>query len=171
MVTEEARKHDGGDSICSIRPAAAEDADGIARLWRDMADQHRSYDAEAWDWRSDAASIWRGKLLESISDPEAVVLVAEDADGKLLGFLRGRVKDAAEIFESSRRGEVWDLVVDPDTRGKGIGRKLMVAGFDALKQRGAASVRLHVAVANADAVRFYRSLGMRKIMYRMYKKL
>ena len=47
----------------------------------------------------------------------------------------------------------------------------MEAVFEQLKVGGAEAVILHVAQANEAAVRLYEKVGMRSVMYRMFKKL
>jgi mycothiol synthase len=49
--------------------------------------------------------------------------------------------------------------VSPDAAGRGIGRALMLAGLDRLRQRGCSAATLYVEDENRAAVSLYRSLG------------
>lgn len=71
-------------------------------------------------------------------------IVAEDRDGRVLGF---GVVDVAGA-------EIDGLFVDPALRGSGLGRRLL----QALEQRLAPCPRIHLAAA-LNAVAFYRAQG------------
>lgn len=158
----------------TIRRAEAADVDEVRALWEQMADQHRGYDADVWAWSSDAPLRWREDLAAQIDDPQAVVLVAEMADAdpcRLGGFLRGVVRENPRIFRSRVAAEVWDLLVDEQCRGRGIGRALMHGAEETFRQKGAEDVKFHVALANEKAIGFYQNLGYKPVMYRMFKRL
>ncbi len=78
-------------------------------------------------------------------------LLARDATGSLVGFCWLKVEDG--------EGEIYVLGVHPDRAGAGIGRSLLRAGLDRLRERGASVVTLYVEEDNASAVRLYRSEG------------
>lgn len=65
---------------------------------------------------------------------------------------------------SSWRGEpgvyVQDLYVAEDTRGKGLGRRLLAETARRAREQGARYLRLSVASHNAAAREFYRSTGL-----------
>jgi len=60
---------------------------------------------------------------------------------------------------SVRKGRIHMLGVDPDYRGKGIGRELMMAGLARLKNRGLKVAGLTVDSENRIARTLYESLG------------
>jgi ribosomal protein S18 acetylase RimI-like enzyme len=155
----------------TVRPARAADAEGVAAMWQVMADQHRAYDPQVWCWADDARGHWLQSFLRHLDADDMVCLVAEDDAGELAGFLVACVKDSPAIFSSRRMGEVWDLLVRGPHRGRGVGKTLVAAALDALRDRGAEGVILHVALDNPEAVGLYRALGLRPVMYRMFKKL
>lgn len=82
---------------------------------------------------------------------EAIVLVAL-LDDRVAGYLR------AEI-QGDRDGFVDFVGVDPDTRGRGIGRALVVDAIAALDAGGAHDVSLTVREDNVAARALYASLG------------
>ena len=160
-----------GEQDFTIRPATQDDAQAVAGLWELMADQHRQYDVDAWRWSADARGKWQEGFVKRLEDRDTVDLVAESSDGLLVGFVQAIARDSLEIFSTRRQGEVWDLVVRPEHRKKGVGRKLMVAAIAGLKDRGAEDIKLHVAIANEAAIKLYEQMGFRRIMYRMHKEL
>ncbi|UCD22524.1 MAG: GNAT family N-acetyltransferase [Chloroflexota bacterium] len=64
-----------------------------------------------------------------------------------------------EGIPSLSKGRIHMLGVDPDYRGKGIGRELMMAGLARLKNRGLKVVELTVDSENTIACALYASLG------------
>lgn len=84
------------------------------------------------------------------------VLVAEDDDGSVVGFIvtgPSRHGDGA--------GEVQVLNVDPERWRRGVGRLLLAAGVDQLEETGHAEAILWVVEGNLRARRFYESAGWR----------
>lgn len=95
------------------------------------------------------------------SDDIRLAIVESDA-------LRGYV--AAEV-QSDGSGYIDYLGVVPDMRGRGLGRRLVKAAVDALRERGATSVDLTVREDNHAARRLYASLGfIEERLVRPYRK-
>jgi [ribosomal protein S18]-alanine N-acetyltransferase len=55
--------------------------------------------------------------------------------------------------------ELLRVAVAPASRGRGIARQLIAAGFEHLRAAGVASCFLEVRPANASALALYRALG------------
>ena len=85
-------------------------------------------------------------------------LVAEDPDGKLVGFIIGEVR--AWEFGSPPSGWVFALGVDPDTRLMKVGSTLFDAICQCLKQSGVDTVRTMLARDDELNMAFFRSQGM-----------
>lgn len=58
-----------------------------------------------------------------------------------------------------RRGSIYHLVVPPNYRRKGIGKKLMDKSIASLKKLGIKKAQLFVVKGNTVAEDFYSSLG------------
>ena len=150
--------------------AGEADVEAVAGLWELMAGQHREYDPEVWCWSQDAPFHWAQWYTGLLGREEYVLPLAVTPEGRIVGFAISVVKDNPSIFAIERAGEVWDLLVHPDVRGQGVGQALMEWSFAELQRLGAQDVKLHVALANQAAVKLYEKLGMRPVMYRMYKR-
>ena len=88
---------------------------------------------------------------------------AVETDGKRVGT----------VFLGIRGGEAWlyDITLDPDERGKGLGRAAMVALEAELRSLDHATVALNVWGGNAIARDLYASLGYVEESVHMRKRL
>jgi len=68
--------------------------------------------------------------------------LAEVMGDTLVAFVGGRLAGAAAVAHAGRRASLQLLLVDPDLRRQGIGRRLHDAALDHLVRLGAQSVRL-----------------------------
>ncbi|MDR2982767.1 MAG: GNAT family N-acetyltransferase [Puniceicoccales bacterium] len=104
--------------------------------------------------RSEAGREW---FLHLFSDTDACVLVIDDADGKPVAMLIGRIDDATPWRKvRGRLGELEMLCVAPGERSRGLGRELVESFTKWAAQQGASRVWVRVSAANAAAIRFYK---------------
>jgi len=87
--------------------------------------------------------------------PEDIIL-AYDGD-KVVGYCWTRTAYQADTDE--RAGQIFMLGVDPDYRGRGIGKGVLLAGLSYLKVRGIQVAKLAVDSRNRAACTLYRSVG------------
>ncbi len=134
-----------GIRLRAYRPGADDEAwlRVNGRAFRDHPDQGR--------WTLDDLQV---RQREAWFDP-AGFLIAEDPDGRILGFHWTKVHDDG----TRRTGEVYVLGVDPDAQGTGLGGALTTAGLRHLQQNGLRQVMLYVDEDNPRAVALYRRLG------------
>jgi len=85
-------------------------------------------------------------------------LMAEDGEGKLLGYIMGEVR--AWEFDSPPCGWVFGINVDPDGRLAGVGTALYQAICDGFRKVGVHMVRTTVSRKNELVMSFFRSQGM-----------
>jgi len=77
-----------------------------------------------------------------------------------------------EGIPSVKKGRIHMLGVDPDYRGKGIGRELMMAGLARLRNRGLNVAELTVDSQNKVACALYKSIGFKvRVNSLWYEKL
>lgn len=91
-------------------------------------------------------------LLEQPGFDSAGVLVARRGE-RIAGFCitkRGGIE----------KGEIFVIAVDPMDQHSGIGRELIEAGFNVLREGGARTVNVWVDEANEAAIGLYASLGL-----------
>ncbi len=156
----------------TLRPAVPEDADQLGRLAYQLVKLHHDWDRERFIAISDPNAPRYGSWLGSGAkgDPAAVVLVATLPDGDrdaICGYTYARMegKDWNDLRDAC--GMLHDIFVDPKVRRRGIARRLALATFAALEQKGAPFIVLKTAAMNAAAQAFFASIGFRPTMIEM----
>jgi ribosomal-protein-alanine N-acetyltransferase len=92
-----------------------------------------------------------------IANPRAVVLVAHDAGGPILGWAAGLLRKSAS---GRLAGRAYALAVHPDARGRKLGGRLLSQVIAVLRARGAGpAITLEVRSDNDPAIGLYRKLG------------
>jgi ribosomal protein S18 acetylase RimI-like enzyme len=66
---------------------------------------------------------------------------------------------------------LYDIVVDPSYRGRGIGRALLERTIAELAARGSPRIVLSTAEQNEAAQRLFRRAGFRRTMIEMTREL
>ena len=82
--------------------------------------------------------------------------VAEDADGRLLGFVVAFVSQ-----DDPTTGYVHMIAADPNRRRSGVGRALYEQVFEDLGSRGVRRVKAITWPGNRQSVAFHRAIGFR----------
>lgn len=71
----------------------------------------------------------------------------------------GRLAATVMVGDDGHRGWVYYLAVAPDCRKQGLGRTMMAAAEQWLRERNAPKIQLMVRDDNEDAIGFYKALG------------
>jgi ribosomal protein S18 acetylase RimI-like enzyme len=127
-----------------VRPVDELDISAIVGIDEKISGQYRP---EVWERRV-------GYYLRR--DPEASVIA--EADGRVLGFMLGEVR-SGEFGIEEPTGWIEHLGVDPDARGKAIGRRLAEAIMDYFRRQGVRSVRTLVDEDMGELRSFFTALG------------
>lgn len=123
-----------GLAVIAIRPMAPADLAAVAAL-------EAGHQPRPWSEQTFA---------EELAADNRVYLVANDGD--LVGF--------GGVMVLGEEAHITNLLVPEEARGKGIGRRIMVALIEAAVERGARHLTLEVRKENATARRLYSSLGL-----------
>ncbi len=136
-----------------IRRARPGEEEAVSRLLGEV--WHATHDAELGrDKVAEITAKWHAPALlrMQIDDPAKCSLVAEAADGDLVGHAMTWLDDGAAI-------NLLRLYVLPGWQGKGIGNRLLEAAIAAYP--AGRLLRLEVQAQNAPAIRFYERMGLR----------
>ena len=121
-----------------VRSAVPEDEPDVVELWRscDLVVSH-----------NDPAADFRFARAGACSD----VLVGEDEAGNISGSVM--------VGHDGHRGWLYYVASTPRLRGSGIGRQMVQAAEEWLRQRGVTKAPLLVRETNTKVVSFYEHLG------------
>jgi ribosomal protein S18 acetylase RimI-like enzyme len=155
----------------TLRPAAPADLPASGRLGALLVRTHHDFDPERFLPTTPQTEHGYASFLGTqLEKPNVVVLVAE-RDGEVLGYTYAGVEGYDYMSLRGPAGILYDIVVDPAHRGRGVGRMLLDATLSALKTRGAPRVVLSTAEQNAPAQRLFASAGFRRTMIEMTREL
>ncbi len=104
--------------------------------------------------RQRAAQFFPETLTDALTEAGTTICRVLDEDGTDVGLLwlgRSPVNPGT--------GFVYDLVIDPEHRGRGLGRAAMGAAEELLRSDGCTRIALNVFGWNVAATALYRSLG------------
>lgn len=154
-----------------IRPAKADDADAVSRMWEKLVTYHHTLDQALPTAATDGAVTYARRVRDQINDAYSEVLVAE-YDGTLVGFTLGMIIDLVpDMFQQETSGFLADIFVEEAYRGYGIGRSLVNNLGAWFRSRGVRSMEWYVAAHNEEGRAFWESLGGRAVMVRMRKDI
>lgn len=111
---------------------------------------------------ADVVALWQAcGLTRPWNDPASDIALARrgPSSAVLVGRHLGAIVATAMVGHDGHRGWVYYVAVDPNSQGKGLGRIMMTAVEDWLRQAGVPKLQLLVRRENAKAGAFYQSLG------------
>jgi ribosomal protein S18 acetylase RimI-like enzyme len=127
-----------------IRPVEAADAQALSRFFERIPASDRTF------------------LKEDIEDPRVLADWVQPATGRTIAVDGHEVVGSVEVFRlvgwSSHVGEVR-LVVDPDHRGRGVGRRLARAAVLDAVDMGLKKLVVEVIADQAALIAMFRGLG------------
>lgn len=120
--------------------------------------QNRSF-ANTWGYNRNTVDeiIYRTNL--SGCSPKDIILASEE--GKPVGYCWTTMSLEENAATGTSKGHIYMLGVDPDYRGQGVGRQLLLAGLSYLKSRGCKVAELTVDSQNRAACVLYESVGFK----------
>ena len=120
------------------------------RAWLEVNNRAFSWHPEQGGWDLDTVL---ARETEAWFDPDGFLL--HERDGRLAGFCWTKVHADLDL----PLGEIYVIAVDPDFRGLGLGRSLVVSGLRWLEARGLTVGMLYVDADNHPAVGLYEVMG------------
>lgn len=157
-----------GDTV--IRPARSSDLPAIGKLGALLVRTHHEFDAERFMAATpDTEHGYASFLGTQLGEADVIVLVAERGGG-VVGYTYAGVEGTDYMSLRGPAGVLYDIVVDPASRGHGIGRLLLDATLAALEERGAPRVVLSTAERNEGAQRLFERAGFRRTMIEMTRE-
>ena len=134
-----------------VRPATIHDLDALTEL----LDGYRQFYQQPRDIQAA-----RAFLRQRFGQADSRILVSENSDGALTGFVQ--LYHGVSTVGLNSRWTLNDLFVLPECREKGTGRALMEAATQLAREHGVARLILMTQVENERAQRLYESLGWQR---------
>jgi RimJ/RimL family protein N-acetyltransferase len=144
-----------------VRSADPSDAESLTRLAEAVS-------AEPEGWLISSNGEWRSvgderRYLKALRRyPNAAVLVAEQADGTIIG----RLSLARDTHPASAHVGDIGLMVAKEARGRGVGRALLDAAVEWARGAAIRKLELHVFPWNEPAIQLYERFGFEREGYR-----
>ena len=155
------------EHIDHYRAASPNDYGALLKLLPQLADFEIPIRRVAKDlWEGDAA------LLKEVLEKKSRVTfadVAVDSNDQIQGVILVTMRE--EILSHEPSAHLEAIVVTPDARGQGLGRRLLKRTEKRVRELGAISLTLHVFSNNSRARSLYRSYGFDEEMLRCIKWL
>jgi ribosomal protein S18 acetylase RimI-like enzyme len=159
------------DPAATIRPAWAADLPVLGRLGALLVRVHHDFDPQRFIPASPQTEHAYASFLGGQLDERDVVILVAERDGNVLGYTYAGVEAHDYMALRGPAGVLYDIVVDPAHRGRGVGRMLLDATLAALKVRGAPRVVLSTAERNEAAQRLFARAGFRRTMIEMTREM
>jgi ribosomal protein S18 acetylase RimI-like enzyme len=154
-----------------IRRATRADEATLGRLGALLVTTHHDFDPKRFVAATRRTERGYGSFLGSqLEEPDVAVLVAEK-NGAVIGYAYAGVEASDYMSLRGPAGVLHDVLVDPEHRGRGVGRRLLDAALAFLRSRGAPRVVLSTAARNAPAQRLFERAGFRQTMIEMTREL
>lgn len=147
------------------RVAELSDQGAVADAWYALAEEQRQFGSRIDPDRSRSAVA--SHLATLIVDEQ--VIVAE-AEGDTVGMVAFDIHDDA-LSRTEAVGIIEFLYVDPDHRGRGVGRALLDRAEDALSDAGVDVIDIEALVDNEGAIAFYEAAGYDHHRVRVSKRI
>ena len=120
--------------------------------------QNRSF-ADTWGYNPSTIERITYRVNQGDCSPEDVILVCEG--DKPIGYCWTTINPEENIALGISKGRIYMLGVDPDYRGKGIGKLALLKGLSHLRGKGIEVAELTVDSENRAACALYESVGFK----------
>jgi ribosomal protein S18 acetylase RimI-like enzyme len=143
----------------------------IGRLGALLVEEHYEFDPQRFlAARPGTPEGYASFIRTQLEDPDKAVLVAED-NGNVIGYAYAAAEGYDYMALRGPAGVLHDIIVDPEHRGRGVGRLLIDATLAFFRSRSVPRVVLSTAEQNEAAQRLFARMGFRRTMIEMTREL
>jgi ribosomal protein S18 acetylase RimI-like enzyme len=154
-----------------VRRATPADLPTIGRLGALLVEEHYDFDPRRFLAAKPGTPAGYASFMSAqLEDTDKAVLVAED-DGSVIGYAYAAIEGYDYMALRGPAGVLHDIIVNPEYRGRGVGRLLLDATLEFFRSRGVPRVVLSTAERNEAAQRLFASMGFRRTMIEMTREL
>lgn len=147
------------------------DLAAVAELAGELVRLHHTFDPDRFLHLDRPEAGYARFLAGELEREEAILLVAEEAQGSVAGYAYARFepRNYMDLLEACVK--LHDLFVDARCRKSGIGEQLVREVMIRAEARGAPRVVLSTAAKNDSAQRFFARMGFATTMFEMTREL
>ncbi|MBV69748.1 MAG: hypothetical protein CMH52_00235 [Myxococcales bacterium] len=153
----------------TIRAARLIDLDQVVVLWGQLMEHHRSLEPRLYDTETHSPATWRAWVRRKLDESDSVIRVVE-RDGTVVGYILGSIGQRAPVYVVRTVGMIFDLVVDSDHRGQGLGRALVDDLTHEFNRRGITDIQVNYDPNNQEASYFWQALGFKTLLHEAYRR-
>jgi ribosomal protein S18 acetylase RimI-like enzyme len=154
-----------------VRRAMPVDLPMIGRLGALLIKEHYDFDPQRFiAARPGTPEGYASFISTQLEDPDKAVLVADD-NGEVVGYTYAAVEGYDYMALRGPAGVLHDIIVEPEHRGRGVGRLLLDATLAFFRMRGVPRAVLLTAEQNEAAQRLFAGMGFRRTMIEMTREL
>jgi ribosomal protein S18 acetylase RimI-like enzyme len=150
-----------------IKLAGEEHIPGVLGIWKDFMDFHQAKDP-FFAMRKGADKEFSNYIREVISGDDTHALVALVNKEKVIGFSISAVKNHPPVFTETKYGEIINLAIHDEYRGKGIGEEMLKIIFEWFDAHGARRIELRAAAKNMIGYSFWEKHGFVEYLHVLY---
>lgn len=153
----------------TLRPMKKKDMALIRKLtvetgWNSMSETDRK-ELNKKQWSRHMEEVFENFAKQENSE----IYVAEDENQTFAGYLF--VGESRNLMVGKSSGFIYDIYVNEEFRGKGIGKQLIERAENYCRQRGYTRLSLMVSAHNKPALKLYESTGFQKDQIYMDKEI
>lgn len=157
-------------SAVLVRAGRIQDLPAVGDLWEELMEYHLRLD-ERYERGTGSREVFLRHLkATTLRSPDHRLWIAE-VEGAIAGFLVGRVEYGGPVFAHPDFGYITDACVSPVYRRLGVGRRLFQDARAWFESRHLKSIRVSVSTENPVAMAFWREVGFRPFMERLWYDL
>lgn len=154
----------------SVRRATAADGKALYGAWEALRHHYAAVDRRIVPTPV-AEDEFIADLQQMLAHDASVAFVAE-ADGRVVGFLSGGIEQNQPGRMPERHATIGYMYVEPACRRQGVGRCLYEAMSEWAGRHGdIAHLEMVVPASDEEALPFWRSLGFRPFLERLWAPL
>ena len=156
--------------VFTIREATNADLSEILARWAELLAAHAELHPRLYATAPHAHGTYHAFLRRKLDEPRQVVLVA-CAERKVVGYAVGGMGQRAAIFRIRDVGMVYDLVVTPRWRRRGVARALADSMLERFRSWGLSHAQVSYSPDNPSASTFWPAIGFAPFLAEAYKPL
>ena len=156
-----------------IRPAKIEDLPSLIQLGKHLLELHSEFDYDYYQLTENFDELFGSWIKNQLNQPNQFILVAQTQDipVKIIGFISGFLKSLYPWFRTKTVGHISYLVVDKESRQKGIGKLLEEEARNWFKSKNISYIEVYVDEKNSPGSLAWSEYGFLPFKKFLRKKI